>query len=186
MFNFKETAILGCYEIQPKVLRDDRGVFVKTFHAHEFESLGLCVDWKEQYYSTSQVGVLRGLHFQLPPHDHAKLVYCVAGTVVDVALDLRKGSPTYGKTIILELSATQGNMIYLPQGLAHGFCTPKQPATLVYNVSSVYTPDADAGIRWDSVDVLWPLQIPQLSVRDQAFPSFDGFESPFVFDEETT
>jgi len=177
----RETEIPGCYEVQPRLFKDDRGVFVKTFHAEEFRSLGLCADWKEQYYSTSNQGVLRGLHFQLPPHDHAKLVYCVAGSVEDVALDLRVGSPTYGKAIILELSAAKGNMIYLPKGLAHGFCTPNEPATLVYNVGSVYDPAADAGIRWDSVDVNWLVQKPLLSDRDRTFPAFDEFKSPFRY-----
>ena len=118
------TEIPGCYEVQPKVFKDKRGAFVKTFHAGDFHSYGLCADWTEQYYSRSKRGVLRGLHFQLPPHDHAKLVYCVAGSVLDVAFDLRIGSPTYGKAVMLELSAKKGNMIYLPKGLAHGFCTP--------------------------------------------------------------
>jgi dTDP-4-dehydrorhamnose 3,5-epimerase len=179
----RETEIPGCYEVQSRLFKDDRGVFIKIFHSEEFRSLGLCADWKEQYYSTSNQGVLRGLHFQLPPHDHAKLVYCIAGSVEDVALDLRVGSPTYGKTIMLELSARKGNMIYLPKGLAHGFCTPSEPATLVYNVSSVYEQDADSGIRWDSVGVQWPIQNPLLSNRDRSFPALDEFKSPFFFSE---
>ena len=180
----RETEIPGCYEIQPRLLQDDRGSFIKTFHAQDFDSLDLCGDWKEQYYSTSKQGVLRGLHFQFPSHDHVKLVYCVAGSVEDVALDLRVGSPTYARTIILELGVAKGNMIYLPKGLAHGFCTPNGPATLVYNVSSVYEPDADAGIRWDSVGINWSIQKPLLSNRDQTFPAFSEFKSPFFFNEK--
>ena len=180
----RETEIPGCYEIPPRLLKDVRGVFIKTFHADDFGSLGLCSDWKEQYYSTSKQGVLRGLHFQLPPHDHAKLIYCVSGSVEDVALDLRVGSPTYGKTTMFELSSEKGNMIYLPKGLAHGFCTPNEPATLVYNVSSVFKPEADTGIRWNSVSIHWSIPNPLLSDRDQAFPAFDQFESPFLFSEK--
>lgn len=177
------TQITGCYEIQTNIFTDERGVFVKTFHAEEFGSLGLCVDWKEQYYSTSNVNVLRGLHFQLPPYDHAKLVYCVAGVVEDVALDLRVGSPTYGKVVILELSAQKANMIYLPKGLAHGFYTRNGPAIMVYNVSSSYVPDADRGIRWDSAGINWSVHSPLLSDRDRKFPAFADFKSPFLFCE---
>jgi len=181
----RETKIPGCYEVQPRLFKDDRGVFVKTFQSKEFRSLGLCSDWREQYYSTSNQGFLRGLHFQLPPHDHAKLVYCIAGSVEDMVLDLRVGSPTYGKTVMLEMSARKGNMIYLPKGLAHGFCTPNEQATLVYNVSSVYESEADSGIRWDSVGVHWPIQNPLLSNRDQSLPTFDEFKSPFDYSELT-
>ena len=179
------TCITGCYEIQPRVLKDVRGVFVKTFHADCFREAGLCTDWAEHYYTTSDPGVLRGLHFQLPPHDHVKLVYCIAGSVEDVALDLRVGSPTYGKAILLELSAEKGNMIYLPKGLAHGFCAPNEQAILVYNVSSVYKPEADTGIRWDSAGINWSIQNPLLSERDRSFPAFDQFESPFQYLESS-
>ena len=185
MMEIRDTEIPGCYEVQPRLFEDERGIFVKTFHAKEFESLGLCTAWREQYYSVSSQGVVRGLHFQIPPHDHVKLVYCIKGSVEDVVLDLRVGSPTYGETITLELSARKGNMIYLPKGLAHGFCTPSEPATLVYNVSSVYVPAADSGIRWDSVCVHWPIKTPLLSDRDRSFPTFDEFKSPFDYPQLT-
>ena len=149
---------------------------MKTYSAHGINDFIICCGFK---------GFLRGLHFQLPPHDHAKLVYCIAGSVEDMALDIRVGSPTYGKTVMLELSARKGNMIYLPKGLAHGFCTPNEQATLVYNVSSVYESEADSGIRWDSVGVHWPIQNPLLSNRDQSLPTFDEFKSPFDYTELT-
>ncbi|MEX0383158.1 dTDP-4-dehydrorhamnose 3,5-epimerase [Spiribacter sp. 1M153] len=177
-----ETKIPGCYELRARQLGDERGTFVKTYHRNWFESLGLRTDWAEQYYSVSQPGVVRGLHFQLPPHDHAKLVYCVAGRVLDVALDLRKGSPTYGEHIILDLSAEQGNMLYLPPGIAHGFSTYAEPATMVYNVTSVYHPESDTGIRWDSAGIEWPQKTPNLSERDRGFPKLSTFDSPFSFD----
>lgn len=176
-----KTAIPGCYELQPSALRDSRGAFVKTYHADRFREVGLRTDWAEQYYTTSVPGVLRGLHFQLPPHDHAKLVYCIVGRVLDVAVDLRVGSPSYGQCVTLELSAERGNMIYLPSGLAHGFCTQDQPATLVYNVTSVYQRESDAGIRWDSVNIPWPLTNPLLSERDQSFSTLAAFDSPFAY-----
>jgi dTDP-4-dehydrorhamnose 3,5-epimerase len=181
-FRIKNTEIPGCFEIQPKVFSDKRGAFVKTFHSPEFEALGLCTDWKEQYYSTSAPGVLRGIHFQTPPHDHVKLVYCLVGSVLDVAVDLRKGSPTYGGSITLKLSAKSGNMIYLPPGVAHGFCTETEPAILVYSVNSVFNYDCDSGIRWDSVGIKWPINSPTLSERDKILPQFKDFQSPFVFE----
>lgn len=180
-FDKKPTTIAGCYEIQPRILADARGAFVKTFHAEWFAELGLATHWAEQYYSVSQKGVLRGLHFQTPPHDHAKLVYCIAGEVLDVAVDLRKGSPTYGQHVALTLSATQGNMIYLAPGLAHGFYTLSDSATLVYNVTTVYTPSHDSGIRWDSVGIAWPDGEPRISERDQAFSLLADFVSPFTY-----
>ena len=145
----EKTIIPGCFEIQPKLLTDERGVFIKTFHTEVFRVFGLCISWKEMFYTTSKRGVLRGLHFQLPPHDHDKLVFCVSCSVQDVAVDLRIGSPTYGKSLQLTLSAQIGNMIFLPKGLAHGFCTPTEPAVLVYKLSSVYNQKADAGIKWN-------------------------------------
>ena len=182
-----ETTIPGCYELQARQLSDDRGTFVKTYHREWFQSLGLRTDWVEQYYSVSKPGVVRGLHFQLPPHDHAKLVYCISGRVLDVALDLRKGSPTYGEHIRRELSAEKSNMLYLPAGLAHGFSTYGEPATLVYNVTSVYHPASDTGIRWDSAGIKWPHKKPKVSDRDQGFAGFSDFCSPFVFNAfETT
>ncbi|WPL10440.1 dTDP-4-dehydrorhamnose 3,5-epimerase [Thiorhodovibrio litoralis] len=181
-----ETMLPDCYELQPRVLSDVRGCFVKTFQQNWFEDLGLSTHWAEQYYSVSQHGVLRGLHFQLPPHDHAKLVYCAAGEVMDVALDLRKGSPTLGQHICLTLNAAKGNMIYLAPGLAHGFFTLSESATLIYNVTSVYVPSHDTGIRWDSFGVPWPEQDPQMSDRDRGFVSLNCFDSPFYFPSTAT
>lgn len=119
--DFRQTTIPGCYEIIPRILRDERGVFVKVFHEGVFEEHGLTTDWREEYYSISHRGVLRGLHFQLPPHDHDKLVYCTAGAVLDAVVDLRKGSQTYGSHVLQELSAEMGNMLYIPRSLAHDF-----------------------------------------------------------------
>ena len=175
------TDIVGCFELQPRVLTDARGDFVKTFHQDWFQEHGLRTDWVEQYYTKSRKGVLRGLHFQLPPHDHAKLVYCTAGEVMDVALDLRKGSPSFGRHVCLTLRAASGNLMYLASGLAHGFYTLSDSATMVYNVTSVYSPACDSGIRWDSAGIAWPDQAPTLSERDQGFVGLGSFDSPFRF-----
>ena len=177
--------IPGCFEIIPNIHRDGRGSFVKTFHAPTFEKLGLCTDFVEEYYSVSHRGVIRGMHFQLPPHDHVKVVYCTSGTVMDVAVDLRKGSPAYGEHLVFELSAKKANMVYLPKGVAHGFCALSKSATMVYKVSTVYAPDSDSGIRWDSMGVDWPIENPIVSDRDSSFPALAEFDSPFVFDKES-
>lgn len=184
MIGMKESGIYGCIELQPKVIRDERGVFVKTFHKDHFAEMGLQTMWAEEYYSISRKGVLRGLHFQLPPHDHEKLVYCVAGEVMDVVVDLRNGSPTYGQYARFALDSETAKMVYIPRGLAHGFYTLSDSAMMMYKVSSVYAPDHDAGIFWNSVDVPWPDTHPILSQRDREFPPFSSFVSPFLFNME--
>jgi len=154
---------------------------VKTFHQETFEAWGLAGMFTEQFYSTSKQNVLRGLHFQLPPHDHAKLIMCVSGKVLDATVDLRKGSPTYGKYVVMELDDTKANMIYIPSGMAHGFLTLSDTATLLYNTTTMHSPPHDSGIRWDSVGIPWPMENPIISPRDAAFVRLDEFESPFVF-----
>jgi dTDP-4-dehydrorhamnose 3,5-epimerase len=175
------TAIPGCYELRPPVSADARGTFVKTFERDWFERNALRTDWAEQYYSVSRKGVLRGLHFQLPPHDHAKLVVCTAGEVLDAVVDLRVGSPTFGRHVCIALSAAHGNMAYLDPGLAHGFYTLSESATLLYNVTSAYASSHDSGIRWDSAGIAWPGSAPQLSDRDRAFAPLAEFASPFRY-----
>jgi dTDP-4-dehydrorhamnose 3,5-epimerase len=118
------------------------------------------------------------MHFQLPPNAHSKIVYCTAGTILDVALDLRAGSPTYAQHISLEISADKGNMLYLPEGFAHGFYSVTE-ATVAYNVGTVYNPESDAGILWSSIGMDWPNANPDLSDRDTTFPSLSDFQSPF-------
>jgi dTDP-4-dehydrorhamnose 3,5-epimerase len=177
----KPTAIPGCFEIQADLHTDDRGLFVKTMHRNEFVKYGMECDFVEQYYTVSRPGVIRGLHFQLPPHAHAKLVYCIAGSVIDAVIDLRAGSPTYHKCLTLDLNAEKGNMIYVPRGLAHGFCA-REKSVMVYNVTSAYAPQHDAGLLWNSAGIDWPVKSPILSERDRGFPVLDIFHSPFRFD----
>ena len=173
------TELEGCYELRPIVRGDMRGRFVKTFHCSEFKSLGLPTEFKEEYYSVSCKGVLRGLHFQLPPMAHEKLVYCVAGKVLDVAVDLRKKSATYGRYHLFELDSERGNMAYLPKGMAHGFYTLSDTAIMMYKVTSEYAPECDAGILWDSVGIPWGAESPITSDRDKKFPTLAEFSSPF-------
>jgi len=175
------TKIHGCYEISPKIVSDPRGTFIKTFHKPSFDEAGLLSDFKEQYHSVSNQNVIRGLHFQIPPFDHAKLVYCIDSEVDDFVLDIRIGSPTYGEYFSTKLNFQKGNMIYIPSGCAHGFCTSKKKATLIYNVTAIYNSDFDKGIRWDSAGIIWPIEDPIISEKDQSFPSFKNFSSPFRF-----
>ncbi len=186
IFEKRETAIPGCFELVPRKTEDERGCFVKTFHRNGFESLGLKTGWREEYYSVSRKGVLRGLHFQLPPHDHVKLVYCTAGRVLDAVLDLRIGSPVYGQHLLCELDAEKANMLYLPKGVAHGFYTLSDSATMVYKVSTVYVPTCDTGILWNSAGIPWPDDQPTVSQRDGTLPALSDFtDNPFVFRSES-
>ena len=179
MFALKPSNISGCFELQPKVFEDTRGRFVKVFHDLAFAEKSLETHFAEEYYSISIKNVIRGMHFQLPPRDHVKVVYCVQGEVMDVVVDLRIGSPTYGHYAAFELSAVKANSIYIPKGMAHGFCVLSELAIMVYKVSTVYSPEHDAGISWDSMGIPWPTMDANLSLRDQNFPKFAQFDSPF-------
>jgi dTDP-4-dehydrorhamnose 3,5-epimerase len=181
MMQLLPTKIPGCYEIQPKIIKDERGFFIKTFHEDFFHDNGLVSHFAEEYYSCSYRRVLRGLHFQIPPRDHIKMVYCLSGEVFDVVVDLRVGSPTFGQHIILTLSAEKANMVYIPSGLAHGFYVTSQHAVLLYKVTSVYSPECDTGILWSSAGIHWPDNQPIVSRRDCLFSSFNKFESPFIY-----
>jgi dTDP-4-dehydrorhamnose 3,5-epimerase len=178
---FTQSKLRGCYILQFPLFEDARGHFVKTIQRSVFEERGLEGDFRECFYSTSLHNVLRGMHFQTPPSDHAKLVYCTAGSIYDVALDLRVGSPTYGEHEVYELSSDASNAVYLPRGIAHGFLVRQGPAVMVYHVTSEHDPAQDAGIRWDSFGAAWPTETPTVSTRDNEFESFQDFKSPFVY-----
>ena len=180
--NFHSIVIPGCYEIHPPMFNDNRGSFIKTFHHESFIKHGLMTEWKEEYYTVSIQGVLRGMHFQLPPHDCEKLVYCTAGSVLDVLVDLRVGSPAYGKHVMIELTADKANIIYIPRGIAHGFYVTAGPAIMHYKVSSQYAQSHDTGILWNSAGIEWPDKNPVLSSRDKSFLTFSEFKSPFSFE----
>jgi len=134
----------------------------------------------EQYYSVSENNVLRGLHFQTPPHDHHKLVTCVEGNVFDVVVDLRKGSRTYRQHQSLALNGARGESVFVPSGCAHGFYVRSKSATMFYNVTTSYVASHDTGIRWDSAGISWPSARPVVSDRDAALPALSEFDTPFV------
>ena len=174
-----ETTIKGCFELQPNIFKDDRGRLVKTFHKDSFLTLDLATDFTEEYYSISKKGVLRGLHFQVPPQDHIKCVTCLSGKIFDVVVDLRKESPSYKQYFSIELDAEKGNMLYIPKGLAHGFYVLSDDAIFLNRTTTVYDPSCDTGIKWDSCGIKWPVSNPILSEKDQQMTPFDKFKSPF-------
>jgi dTDP-4-dehydrorhamnose 3,5-epimerase len=173
------TELPGLQIIRPKIFQDARGSFVKTFHRDAFRELGLDFAPREEFFSTSAKNVLRGMHFQLPPAAHAKLVYCIVGRVLDVVLDLRKNSSTFGRSCAHELNATSREMFFIPVGFAHGFLALEDGATMVYQTSTVHSPAHDAGIVWNSFGFDWPVKNPILSERDKKFSALRDFQSPF-------
>lgn len=183
MFEIIEKKIPGCYEIRTEPFGDKRGQFVKTFDKQLFKSHGLAANFAEEFYSLSFKNVLRGLHFQLPPHDHEKTVCCLTGKAFDVVLDIRKGSPTFGKYEFIELAPQRYNTIYIPKGLAHGFYAMENNTLLFYKVTTAHVPACDSGILWNSAEINWPCDNPIVSDRDNNLPKFDDFDSPFIFKE---
>lgn len=179
---FEPTPLPGCWHIRYDLRGDARGCFVKTMHEEPFRQHGLAIDFREQYYSHSQANVVRGMHFQRPPHDHEKLVTCLAGSLFDVVLDLRVGSPTFGQSATFRLEAASPSGLYIPRGCAHGFCA-LEDTLMLYNVTSVYQPDADAGVLWHSIDAGWPVGTGHavVSPRDAGFSALKDFVSPFLF-----
>jgi dTDP-4-dehydrorhamnose 3,5-epimerase len=133
----------------------------------------------EQYFTLSHAGVLRGMHLQLPPHQHGKLVTCLSGRILDVLLDLRRASPTCGNSLGIELSPERGQALYLPAGIAHGFLSLEDNSGVLYGTTSVHDPHCDTGVRWDSFGFVWPVNEPLISARDAALPALAAFDSPF-------
>lgn len=178
---FTAKSIPGVYELEIPVHRDERGSFVKTFLESEFKRQGLAADFKEVFYSVSGARVLRGMHVQAPPSDQAKLVYCADGDAFDVLLDLRVGSPTFGKFETVELLGEEGRALYMPPGVAHGFYVREAPVVMIYHVTTEYVPGLDSGIAWNSFGAPWPDASPIVSARDASLPPLGDFKSPFRF-----
>jgi dTDP-4-dehydrorhamnose 3,5-epimerase len=174
-------ALAGAAVIEPIVHRDERGEFVKTFHAGQLADAGLRFELREEFYSVSRRGVLRGMHFQTPPFAHQKLVACLSGRVLDVLVDLRRESATFGRSCSLELSGERPQMVWIPAGIAHGFLSLVDGSCVTYKTDREYAPQNDAGMRWDSFGFDWPMNGDQLviSSRDRQHPALAEFESPF-------
>jgi len=167
------TEIPGLHH-EPVFRADDaRGRFVKL-HSDDTGGRDTLV-WDEIYYSTSGRGVIRGMHLQLPPHDHTKAVHCVAGRALDVVVDLRTQSPTLGRHAVIELDSTEPSLVVVPPGCAHGFQALDDDTLMLYLVSSVHAPAFDSGIRWDSFGCAWPLPASEISDRDRSLPDLTTF-----------
>ncbi|WP_422018796.1 dTDP-4-dehydrorhamnose 3,5-epimerase [Roseibium sp.] len=174
--------------IHPRRFGDDRGWFTESYNKQKLEPLGITCDFVQDNHSLSvPTGTLRGLHFQTPPFAQDKLVRCIRGKIFDVAVDIRKGSPTYGKWIGVELSAENGDQLLVPAGYAHGFVTLEDNTEVTYKVSNYYAPQNDAGLMWNDADIGidWPLADgaePILSGKDTQHPGLADFDSPFAYD----
>ena len=169
----------GAWVLCPKIFLDQRGSFVKIYNSDLFTSLGLSFAPHEEYFSSSARGVIRGMHFQRPPHDHQKLVYCVSGRVLDVILDLRKNSPTYGRSTAVDLSEKNRRLFLISKGFAHGFLALEENSTMVYLTSTGHAPSHDSGVRWDSFGFAWPEENPIVSQRDGSLVPLRDLSSPF-------
>ena len=176
---FIKTDFEGLYVIKNQIFGDSRGAFIKKYNSELFEENGIFFELQEQYYTLSQKDVVRGMHFQIPPYDHSKLVYVIRGSILDVAFDLRKGSDTYGKCFSFVLNGQENTSLFFPKGFAHGFKSLEDNTLMMYNVSSGYHKECDCGISWDSIGFDWDIENPILSDRDKTFPAFKDFISPF-------
>lgn len=177
-FTFEKLNIDGLVLVKPKVFGDNRGFFMETYKKSEFEKNGINVEFNQDNHSKSTAHVLRGLHFQKAPYGQAKLVRCTKGTIYDVAVDVRKGSKTFGKYAKVELSEENKNMFFIPEGFAHGFVVLSDEAELIYKASGEYAPQADSGILWNDKDINidWEIDFePILSEKDKVQQTLKEF-----------
>jgi dTDP-4-dehydrorhamnose 3,5-epimerase len=165
------TAIDGVVIFEPRVFADNRGYFMETFHRERYVENGVGVEFEQDNLSVSCKGTLRGLHFQ-HPQAQAKLVQVLQGEVFDVAIDIRRGSPTFGRAVVVTLSETNHRQLFIPEGFAHGFCVTSDSALFAYKCSRPYAPECEGGILWCDPDlaVPWPIAAPLLSAKDQGYP----------------
>lgn len=182
---FIKTEIPDVFIIEPSIFGDNRGYFLESFNLEKFEENVCKIKFVQDNESKSSKGVLRGLHFQKPPFNQAKLVRCVEGSVMDVAVDIRKGSPTYGKHVAVELTGDNKRQLFVPRGFAHGFSVLSETAVFAYKVDNTYAPEYDSGIRWNDkdLDIDWGLDESevQLSEKDKNLTFFSDLNSPFNY-----
>jgi dTDP-4-dehydrorhamnose 3,5-epimerase len=174
----------GLLLVRPQKFSDSRGHFVETYNYRQFEEAGIgCLFVQDNQSSSSRRGTIRGLHFQIPPAAQSKLVRVVRGSIFDVAVDLRRGSTTYGRWRAVNLNAEEGAQIFVPAGFAHGYCTLEPATEVAYKVDALYAPQCDAGLRWDDPElgVDWPISVGEATVsdKDASLPGFKTFISPF-------
>lgn len=176
-----ETKIKGLLIIKPKVFADARGYFFESYNEEVFKQNGINVNFIQDNQSLSNAGVLRGLHFQAPPFDQGKLVRVITGAVLDVAVDIRKNSPTYGQNVTIELTEENKTMFYVPPGFAHGFLTLKDNTIFSYKCTNLYHKESEGTVLWNDKDlnINWNIANPILSEKDLAGTPIKDFRSPF-------
>lgn len=178
------TPLPGVVILTPARFGDARGFFSESWSRKRLADAGIDIDFVQDNHSVSaKAGTVRGLHFQSPPHAQAKLVRCGRGVLFDVAVDIRRGSPTYGHWLGVELSAENGRQLLIPAGFLHGFVTRVDDTEIVYKCSDYYAPDCDGSVAWDSVGIDWGTsEVPVLSAKDAAAPRLADFVTPFVYE----
>jgi len=183
IMNIIKTPIDGLLVIEPQVFNDARGYFVETYNEQRYRDAGIDARFVQDNQSCSSYGVVRGLHFQRPPYTQAKLVCCTVGRVLDVAVDLRKNSPTFGQWYSVELSEENKRQFFIPRGFAHGFSVLSEQAIFTYKCDNLYHPEADGGLLLGDPDLAIDWQVPEelriLSEKDQKHPLLRDFVSPF-------
>jgi dTDP-4-dehydrorhamnose 3,5-epimerase len=179
----QETSLPGVKVLTPNRFGDERGFFSESWNKRVLQDNGIALDFVQDNHSMSaQVGTIRGLHFQSPPHAQDKLVRCGQGALFDVAVDIRKGSPTYGQWYGLELTAENGKQLLVPAGFLHGFVTRAPNTEIIYKCTDYYAPECDGAVRWDSCGINWDFDgEPVLSGKDAIAPALADFDSPFVW-----
>lgn len=180
--NFIKTDFEGVFIIEPKVFIDNRGFFLESFSSRAFSQNGInCTFIQDNHSKSITPGVLRGLHFQKPPHAQSKLIRVTRGAILDIVVDIRKASLTYGQWRSWELSEDNFRILFVPAGFAHGFCTLHPYTEVQYKVDNYYAPESDSGIRWNdpTLSIKWPSTEPLLSEKDSKLPFFKELKSPF-------
>lgn len=170
-----ETAVAGAYVMEPDLIHDERGFFARMFSKEQLESKGLKADIVQCNISyNKKKGTLRGMHYQIAPHEEVKIVRCTAGAIYDVIIDLRPHSPTFKKVATVVLSADNRKLLYVPEGVAHGYQTLDDDVEVFYAVTEYYHPESARGVRWndDAFGIKWPLPVSVISKRDESFPAF--------------
>lgn len=182
-FDFSPLDLPGVTLIKPRVFRDERGFFLEKYQRTEFVKNDLAMDFVQDNFSHSERGVLRGLHYQLDPRPQGKLVGVIQGKIFDVAVDIRKGSPTYGQWIAEELSDVNHHLLYIPEGFAHGFLVLSDDADVVYKVTNEFDAKLDRGIAWNDpeIGIDWPDLTPILSEKDENLPNLIDCENNFIY-----
>lgn len=184
IYKYIQSDIKGVYLLTPPLFKDNRGSVTKTFHKPSFDTLNLKSDFGESLVTENfQRGTVRGFHFQRPPYSQAKTIYCFKGAILNLVLDIRVGSPTYGQIRSFDLSSENHNILYVPEGMANLYIIKEDNTIILYNLTSKYMQDFEGGVRWDSIDYDYPINQPIISEKDLLLPKWENFKSPFIYRE---